>query len=516
MKQPNDTVLSLSAAAPKPANVDLKMILGALIALVFAFHVGSALCGQGEFRDIHLGTALHYAQTKIDLADTVIVGFNATGTPTLQEFPMWQMAAGLAFKLLGPWWGWANLVALGLFLLCLFPLFHIARLCLDERHAWWVLIFFLTEPLVFLNAGTAGTDGFCLATTIWFLYCGVKLVQTPGWKWLVLTGAWGSLAAVSKLPFFMATGLALFFVTLWSSGFDFKRLVLLAAAGGVAGGFFLLWTRYTDAQQAGALFPLVDLRLKNPDMRFWYFGDLHYRLSVGNWIKGGWRSLTALLGSFALVGLVAVALANKRGNPVARCLLAGALLTTLVFTHLVLHHWHYYLMFAPAVALLCAEGLAVLEMKFAPQSTQPVFSILVSALLGLSLLQGLMGMRRLTYDPYPVKMADFIRQNTAPTDKLIIMGGGWGGELLFRAGRAGLSVWNAHIFDRPENLARLKSLGYDKLVLVSESPFANAIQVVTPGQAEKPRELAKSGLTPQVESWPADYESGDIIIKKIP
>ena len=35
-------------------------------------------------------------------------------------------------------------------------------------------------------------------------------------------------------------------------------------------------------------------------------------------------------------------------------LLAGALLTTLVFSHLVLHHWHYYLMFALATAMLCA------------------------------------------------------------------------------------------------------------------------------------------------------------------
>ncbi len=354
------------------SNNDLKAILAALIVLVIAFHVGSALRGHGQFRDIHLGTALHYAQTKIDLANTVIVGFNATGTPTIQELPVWQMAAGLAFKLFGTWWGWANIVALALFLPCLFPLFQIARLCLDERSAWWVLIFFLAEPLVFLNAGTAATDGFSLAMVIWFLYCGVKLVREPGLKWLVPACACGSLAAVSKLPFFMAAGLALFFLALWQPGFNLKRLGFLAAAGGVAGVIFLLWTHYTDALQANAVFPFVDLRVAgNAAMQFWFFGDWHYRLSAGNWIKGGWRSLTALLGSFVLVGLVLFALVNRKGHPFARCLLAGAVVTTLVFTHLVLHHWHYYLMFAPAVAMLCAEGMSVLETKIFPQGPKP-------------------------------------------------------------------------------------------------------------------------------------------------
>jgi hypothetical protein len=37
-----------------------------------------------------------------------------------------------------------------------------------------------------------------------------------------------------------------------------------------------------------------------------------------------------------------------------------------------------------------------------------------------------------------------------------------------------------------------------------------------PGQTGIPRELAKSCLTPRVESWPADYESGNIISKEIP
>jgi len=235
-------------AGTKSSNTDLKAIFCAMLALVVVFHIGSVLRGKGQMRDMHLGTALHYAQTKMDLADTVIVGFNATGTPTVQELPVWQMAAGLAFKIFGTsWWGWGNVVSLALFLNCLFPLFQIARMHLDERRAWWTLIFFLTEPLVFLYAGTAGTDGFCLSTMVWFLYAGAMLVREPGFKWLAAACAFGTLAAVSKLPFFMAAGIALFFVVLWQHGFCFKRIFFLAVAGGVSGGLFLIWTHYTDA-----------------------------------------------------------------------------------------------------------------------------------------------------------------------------------------------------------------------------------------------------------------------------
>jgi hypothetical protein len=296
-----------------------------------------------------------------------------------------------------------------------------------------------------------------------------------------------------------------------------KRLAILAVVGMVSGAVFVALTHYTDTLNAGALFPLVDLRLtQGPTMVFWYFGDWHYRLSAGNWIKGGWRALTALTGSFAMVGLILIALANRKGNPLARHLLAGALLTTLVFTHLVLHHWHYYLMFAPAVALLCAEGVAVFETKFASPGPIPGFSLLIAGLIGLSLLQGLMGMRSLTYDPYPARIAQAIREHTSSADKLVIVGGGWGGELLFRAGRPGLSVWDAHIFDAPENLAKLKALGYNKLVMVSESPFQNAVRVVNPGQTTTPREGYRQHLTPMAEAWPTTLQTDDLLIKEIP
>jgi len=496
-------------------NRDLKWLLILIISLTTVFHLGSALKGNGLFRDIHLGTALHYAQTKISLPNTVIVGFNATETPTIQELPLWQMASGLVFRTMGTrWWGWANLVSLVLFLHCLFPLFRLSRLYMEERTSYWVLIFFLSQPLTFIYAGKAATDGWCLSVAIWFLYSAIRLVHQGGWGWWLLASITASLAAVSKLPYLMAMGLAAFLFLLKDYGFSVKRIVKLSGAGIVAGIFFLLWTRYTDAAQSGAVFPYVDLRVREgTDMQFWFFGDLKYRLSAGNWIRGSYRVLAGVFGSFTLAGLVFVTWRNPKGHPVARTLIWACLLTTLVFTHLILHHWHYYLMLTPAAALLCAESWSLIETRL---SNSKVLSLLGFTLLVLALFQGLMTMKIFTKDDYPSKMAELIKTHTETSDKLIIVGGGWGGEEFMRSMRNGLSAWTPHIFDKPGDLAKLKALGFNKLVMLSESPFKNAIVIVTPGQANTPRTFWSDQITPQVQAWPTLFESKDILIKSIP
>src|SRR2546428_16386 len=143
------------------------------------FHMGNALLGKSFIRASHLGTALEYARAPIDLLRPVIVGFNATGTPTALEFPVWQAATGLVFKATNSsWYGWANLVSLFLFGTCLWPLFQLARNYIPERAAWWAMAFFLAEPLVVIKAGEGGKDGFCLAITIWFLFFAHKMIQT--------------------------------------------------------------------------------------------------------------------------------------------------------------------------------------------------------------------------------------------------------------------------------------------------------------------------------------------------
>jgi len=500
---------------------DLALILVFLIALVIIFHVGSALHGHGRYRAQHLGTALHYAATRVDLKDTIISGFNATDTPTIQELPVWQMTAGLVFKLLGTWWGWANVVSLGFFLTCLYPLFQVVRKFYGDRTAWWSLIFFLSQALIFLYAGEAGTDGFCLSVSIWFWFACCRLLEQPV-KWFLPAAALGALAAVSKLPFFMAVGLAVFFLLLKEHGFKLRDLAALAGVGVISGILFLLWTRYTDSFQAGAVFPHADLRV-DPDqdgassMTFWYFGDWHYRLNPANWVKAAWRFSGEGFGSFTLIPLFFFALAGRWANPAAKFFFAGSFLTTLVFTHLILHHYNYLMLYSPAVAILCAAGWERMEKQIGEHGFNPrLTTALAGVILVLALFQGLIYGKLFTFDNYPSAIAKAIRDHTAPRDRLVVINGGWGGDELIGSGRNGLSMWTAGAFDDAEKYAQLKKLGFDRMVIVSESPFQNAINIISPGQSGIPRVMAKTFVTPLVASWPTVYASDDLIIKEIP
>ena len=495
---------------------DVALILFALVGLVICYHVATALKGHARYRDQHIGTALHYAATQFDLAHTVIPGFNATDTPTIQELPVWQMATGLAFKFLGTWWGWANVVSLLLFLNCLYPLFQVVKQFYGERTAWWSLVFFLSQGLIFLYAGEAGTDGFCLAASLWFWFACVRLLDNPV-KWFLPAALLGALTAVSKLPFFMAVGLASFFLLLKVRGCKLRDLAALAGVGAVSGIIFLLWTHYTDGLQQRAQFVFVDLSLKNPDMVFWYFGDWHYRLNPANWVKAGWRLSGATFGSFTLIPLFAFALAGRWADPAAKFFLAGSLLTTLVFNHLILHHYNYLMLFSPAIAILCAAAWGKIETQTGARGFSPRLTfVTAAAIIFLALFQGLMSMKAFSFDNFPAQTAAAIREHTAASDKLIVINGGWGGDELNRTGRTGLTMWNAKVFEDAAPAAQLKKLGYNKMVIVSQSPYQNAVMVINPGQTGIPRTMAKHFVTPLVEKWPTVFATDDLIIKEIP
>ena len=103
-----------------PERPDNRLLIAAAalcFALVAAFHLLSAKAGHPHYRDQHIGTALEYAKGRIDLLRPVVVGFNAADTPTPLELPVWQALAAVVFKMIGPWWGWANVVSLTILLM---------------------------------------------------------------------------------------------------------------------------------------------------------------------------------------------------------------------------------------------------------------------------------------------------------------------------------------------------------------------------------------------------------------
>lgn len=487
--------------------------------------------GRSLFRPIHLGTALDYAHGPINLLRPVIVGFSANEAPVAEELPLWQAAAGVFFKAThSTWYGWANLVSLITFATGLWPFFQIARQYVGERAAWWSLIFFLAEPMIVSAAGMGSTDGFSLVVTIWFLYFADRLVRTGQFRWWLPTALFACISALSKVPFFMTTGLCSVAILLINRIRAVRLWILLASAGAASAVAFVMWTNHTNSLAGRLEFPYQDLRLShNPEIVFWFFGDLHYRLSPGPWIKGGWRFLHATLGSLPLVVLLVAGLI-QRGNRLPKLWLLATLVTTFVFTHLVLVHWHYYLMCCPAVALLCGSTLARWESFWAQEMPQNWLRLaLAGTALALSVMEGLITMKiSIYYDYYPNEMSQVIREHTRPEDKLVIYGGDWGGEELFRADRRGFYVFWLEtqgrsttqkglmdLLNTPADLRRLKELGYTKLVLMSESPTRFAAVAVNPGSKRK-REYYPRAISPTVDSWPVVYQSEDILIKEIP
>src|SRR4026207_332317 len=70
---------------------------------------------------------------------------------------------------------------------------------------------------------------------------------------------------------------------------------------------------------------------------------------------------------------------------------------------------------------------------------------LLSVVLVFSAIDGMIAMKvAIDYDYFPKEFSSLIRQNTQPTDKLILYTctQNWGGEQLFRSGRNGLCVMN--------------------------------------------------------------------------
>jgi hypothetical protein len=509
----------------------LALLAAVLFGLIIVFHLGNALAGKSLFRAIHLGTALEYAHSPINLLRPVIVGFNATGTPTAQELPLWQAAAGLAFKFTGStWYGWANVVSLLFFATGLWPFLQLARQYVGGRAAWWSLVFLLAQPLVVFAAGLGSDDGFCLTLTVWFLFFADRMIRRGGLRWWLPTALFACLAAVSKAPFFMAAGICSAFMLLLVNARSVKSWLMLAGAGLAAAGVFVLWTNHCNALSALAEHPYVELRLnENPFLRHWYFGDLHTRLNPGGWLKGGWRFLHATLGSMAFVVLLLAALLRP-GNRLPKLWLLAAFLTTLVFTNLVLVHWHYYLMACPAVALLCGSTLARWEDSWAQPMPQAWLRTALAGLaLALSAADGLMVMKiSIYYDGYPQAMGALIAQHTLPTDKLILFGGDWGGEELFRSNRKGFYVYAVEntqgaattkglkeLLANADDLHHLQSLGYNKLVLISESPARFAAVAVNPG-SQRRRECYPAAISPAVDAWPVVYRSEDLLIRDIP
>ena len=506
-----------------PGNGDLIFLVVFFSACLAALQLAMAASGHGLMRVQHLATAVEYARGHINLMRPVIPGFNANGTPTPLDFPIWQGITAALMKAFGVWYGWGNVVSLVFLFSSLWPLFDLTRRLYSKRAAWWTLFFSLTQPITILIAGEAGGDGTAWAFALWFVYCAFRMMDGGGWRWWPAAALAGCLSATTKAPFFMTAGLAAF---LWLLR-DYRRSrpawIGLAAAGAVSCAAFAAWSAYSHRVYAEAEFPLMNLNVfAHGGAKQWFFGDLAFRLKLSNWIYGGWHLLTYVVGNFTLIFLLLGAVRLRRMWPVWSLLLAAGC-ATLVFTPIIMFRGHvqYFFIFSPVVALLCARAAH----EFEPQLWQalragPVWRcllVLAATLFGLIECSQVLHFTSY-FDTYEDDVAKLLKQHTAPGDKLIVWGQVWG-EPFMRAERQGLTggftfrdtAW----LNDARALARLKELGYTRLVLVNVSPLTVALTAVTGSHLSQTFDLPEF-LPAAAKNWPVVFHSTSVLIVEIP
>jgi len=473
-----------------------------------------AFSGYPVFRDQHLGTAIEYSKHGIDLLRPVIVGYNATGTGTPQELPIWQALAALALRVSGGWWGAANVVSLLLFTIFLPALYFAAKWDKGREFGWLAVALIIVQPIVFHLAGSGSTDGFSLALLMGFIGTAEWLRRKRSALSFASCLIVATLLGVTKLPFLMVGGIAAALMLLWNRH-HLRDWVALASVGFIAAIVFFFWNLWCDAEIGRAVFKYRPLTAK--EIPHWFFGTLEMRLSPGIYVKAGWKALNSLWGSFILVGLTIYGLI-RYPKSLGSALLFACLVVTMIFFNLVTTHRHYYLMFAPAVALLNASALWDMYQIFSLRVTwqKVAAAIALAGLLILSLFQGLIGIEAVTAsDPFPKRVANQLAANTKKNDKILIINGGWGGEILIRAGRKGLSADNTKLLENPQTRQRLLDLGYTKLAIVSESPLVHALQVTNPGGADLKRTTWEDSISLDASHWARAFSSDELCIVDI-
>lgn len=505
----------------KQNNADLIGLIVLLALGIVVFELWMATTDHDNSRDQHLGGAVAYARGHIDLLRPMLLGFTANGSPTPLEFPLWQAMTAVLMKCFGIWYGWGNVVSLIFFFSSLVALFDLCRRLGSVRMAWWAVVFMLLEPLSVWVGGQAGGDSTAWAFAMWFIYFSYRMMNGAAGWWLaaVLTGC---LSATMKAPFFMAAGLTTFFWLLLRHRYSIRAWLLLSSAGAVSILACLIWNFHCRQVYAEAEFPTIGLDpySAKSGVDHWYFGTLAYRLNLHNWLRGGWHLGCMVFGSLSFVLLLLLSICVKKSAEAWLFLLA-AVCATMVFTPLLWEHDHYFFVYAPPVAWLCAVSVA--EFEFAVwnrfrASTVARFAILLIT-FGASLASTYMALHfNILFDNYQETAARQIEQHTEPTDKIIVWGMIWGDPFL-RANRegltGGLSLDYSDWINNPDNLKRIKQLGYTKIVLMNPSPFVVALTSVVGHHGEETVDLHQH-VPPVAKNWPVVFDSQQILILQIP
>jgi 4-amino-4-deoxy-L-arabinose transferase-like glycosyltransferase len=519
-------IMTTDAGVSRQNNKDLIFLTVLLAAGIVFFELWLAAAGHFNSRDQHLGGAVAYAKGHINLLRPMLLGFTVNGTPTPLEFPVWQASTALLMKSFGLWYGWGNVASLIFFFSSLWALFDLCRRLGSSRIAWWTMVFTLLQPLSWLVGGQAGVDSAAWAFAMWFIYASYRMMSEEKWSWWIVSLCAAGLSSTTKAPFFMTAGLTAFF-WLWLHHRRSKRAwFFLVSAGFVGILLFFAWNYHCHRVYAEAEFSTINLDPfdKQGGIDEWYFGTLAYRLHMANWARGIWHLMAYAFAGFAFIFLILVATRLKTSVAAWLWLLAAGC-TTLVFPTLIWEHVHYFFVFAPAIAWLCALAAAEIEWRIRDMLPNP--TPLRAAILLITLTACLTQALTLVHanallDPYLTEVGQWIKEHTAPDEKIVVWGMVWGDPFL-QADRqgftGGLNMDDNGWINDPQKLKRLKQLGYTKIVLINPSPFTVALTSVTVHAHKASIQTLVNlheHLPTVAKNWPVVFDSPQILISQIP
>ena len=501
-------------------NRDLALLAALLAIGIVVFELWMATTNHDNSRPQHLGGAVAYARGHIDLLRPMLLGFNANGAPTPLEFPLWQALTAGLMKCFGIWFGWGNVVSLFFFFSSLVALFDLCRRLCSVRTAWWAVVFSLLQPLSTWIGGQAGGDSTAWSFAMWFLYFCYRMMNDGGWNWWAAAVLMGCLSAATKAPFFMTAGLTAFFWLLLRQRQSLRAWLFLCSTGIISVLVFAVWNHHCSRIYGAAEFQTIDMDPLHGDIDRWYFGTLAYRLNLHNWLRGGWHLAGMVFGSLAFLLGPLLCLRLKQAAEAWLFLLA-AVCATMVFTPLLWEHSHYFFIYAPAAAWLCAIPAAEFEFSIWNRLQTSMLARVAILLLTFSATLAETGMAihfNLIFDDYLSKSAQVIKEHTAPADKSVVWGQVWGDPFL-RADRQGLTgglgLESTGWINDPAKLGRLQELGYTKLIFINPSPFVVALTTAVGQHGEKLEDLHQY-LPAVAKAWPVVLDSPQILIVQIP
>jgi hypothetical protein len=358
------------------------------------------------------------------------------------EFPLFQNVAGLVGLSLdlSPSAS-GRLTSLIFYSLATYVGFNITSLWFGKLASYLFLLIFTLTPFA-LQWSVASLIESC---AVFFLLLSAfsfeKYCSSNKTMYILLFGA--SLALTSLTKITTAVPAILIYV-----GFSLYRHKLLKRSSILFFTFLMFflslvptyfWTHHADQIKSENIWASW---LTSDNLKIWNFGTIDQRLDFSNWERISYV-LSVLVGVSAIF-LIPILILQISNRVRFVFLLFGALMTPLVFFNLYVVHDYYFMAISPLISIAIAGIFSEASDNFgkiAKFNLTPVAVFMAMTFLSSWFISSLNGYPAniKSNHAYVPPLSISIKENSLPTDRVLIVGCDWDPTILYYADRYGLS-----------------------------------------------------------------------------